>query len=192
MKKIALFGGTFNPVHNGHTHNALFIKNTFGINTVIIIPSKKPVHKNQPYDPGPVHRLTMARIAFSSFDGFEVSSIEIDREKPSYSITTVKDIQLDYPDSRLYFILGTDSFNSLPGWKRYDELIMLVTFIVMRRPGDVPDKSLLKKIPDTRIADNSLLDISSTDLRKKLCEKKDCTGEMDTAVLDYIERKGLY
>ncbi|MFW6365518.1 MAG: nicotinate-nucleotide adenylyltransferase [Spirochaetota bacterium] len=192
MKRMALFGGTFNPVHKGHMENAEHVLNEFHLDLVLFVPSRKPVHKRMEYDPGPDHRYRMLAIAVSERACMDVSRIELDRTEESYTVYTARQIRETYGTDELFFILGTDSFNTLDQWKHYDELKHLLSFIVITRPGEEVDPSLMEEIPRVHISTNSDIDISSTKLRRMLRQKKDCTRYMDDAVLDYINREELY
>lgn len=192
MNRIAVFGGTFNPVHIGHIHNAQYAADAFQLDRVLFVPSRQPVHKEVEYDPGASHRFRMLQIALDAYPRMEVSAIELSRTEPSYTVLTVNTVLAAYMPDELYFILGTDSFNTLRSWKEYRQLIHRVSFIVLRRPGDSLDWTLCDELPRCYTAENDTVDISSTALRTMLKEKKDCTPYMDRAVLDYIETEELY
>ncbi len=192
MKRLALFGGTFNPVHNGHVNSAAAVLEEFSLDHILFVPSKIPVHKEIENDPGPYHRLEMLRIALRNCSAMSASPVEIEREESSYSVITVQTIRDLYKPETLFFVLGADSFNTLRTWREYVKLCFLVPFIVLVRPGDTVDAVLAREVPNMSTASNSLIDISSTMVRGLLREKKDCTQFMDNAVLDYISENSLY
>lgn len=134
MARIGIFGGTFNPIHFGHLRVAEEAREHFGLKSVIFIPSGAPPLKNSELVPV-LHRLEMARIACSGNPFFEVSAIESDEERPSYTVDTVEKLNALYPDDTLYFILGLDSFRELDRWWMPERLTSLINFIVVSRPG---------------------------------------------------------
>ena len=190
--RIAVFGGKFNPVLNGHLQNAGLMADEFQLDRGLFVPARIPVHKEISDDPGPDERSYMLNLAIQSDSRFELSTLELDRNSDSYSIYTVRSVINDYPDSRIFFILGSDSFNTITGWKKYNELITLVHFIVMQRPGDYVSKEILDLIPSVSVAQNAELDISSTKIRQLIKEKKDCAKLLPGKVLSYIIEKEFY
>lgn len=190
--RIGLFGGTFNPVHNGHIEAARHVLKEFNLDKIVFIPAKIPVHKNLEYETSSLDRLEMIQIAIENISNFEVSSIEIDREEKSYSYLTIKTISELYSNDNLFFILGTDSFNSIKSWKYPEKLIELTDFIVMRRPGDEINKKLAKWIKNVYLSRNELLDISSTDIRKRIDDEAFIETVVDPKVLNYIKKRRLY
>ncbi|MBN1496851.1 MAG: nicotinate (nicotinamide) nucleotide adenylyltransferase [Spirochaetes bacterium] len=190
--KLGIFGGTFNPIHYGHLINAEIIRSDFGLDRVILVPAKYPVHKRLDGETPAEERFAMAVVAVAGAPEFEVSRIEIDREGPSYTITTVHELLGLYPGSELNLIIGTDSLNTIGAWREPDRLREHVALIVMRRPdGEISPH------PDTRgfrvnYAENPLVDISSTCIRERLRAGKSVRFLLPDAVIDYIKKKGLY
>lgn len=142
--RIGLFGGTFNPVHNGHVGVIGEIKTKFDLNTVYIIPAAKPPHKRAKKVADAADRLEMARRAFEALDGYVVSDVEISRSGPSYSIDTVKYFLSKQPENKnVFWILGLDAFLEIETWKAYKALLESVSLIVMSRPDNahhaIPD-----------------------------------------------------
>ncbi|HRX15060.1 MAG TPA: nicotinate-nucleotide adenylyltransferase [Spirochaetota bacterium] len=192
QNRIAIFGGTFNPVHNGHLQNASHIADEFQLDRILFVPAKIPVHKRINNDPGPEERSYMLSLAIRADSRFELSTLEIERNSESYSIYTVRSVIKNYPDSKIFFIVGSDSFNTITGWKNYGELISLVHFIVMKRPGDSIREEVLDIIPSVSIAKNVEIDVSSTKIREFIKEKKDCAKLLPDKVLSYINEKEFY
>jgi len=134
MKHIGIFGGSFNPVHFGHLRTAEEVFEKFSLDRVLFVPSgRTPFDK--PDMAGPHHRLAMIQRAVKGNRHFSVSDIETKSRGKSYTVDTVRKLKKRYPDSRFSFILGIDAFLDLPYWKQPDELMNLVSFIVISRPG---------------------------------------------------------
>ncbi|MBP7736564.1 MAG: nicotinate-nucleotide adenylyltransferase [Spirochaetes bacterium] len=190
--KLGIFGGTFNPIHYGHLINAEMIRSDFDLDRIILVPAKYPVHKSLAGEVPAEERYAMAVLAAAEAKEYEVSRIEIDRNGPSYTITTVQALQERYPGSELNLIVGMDSLNTIDTWRETERLLKHVSLIVMRRPGEAcaPDVDLGKCM--VRFADNPLIDISSTVIRERLRAGKSVRFLMPDAVIDYIARKGLY
>lgn len=136
MRKIGLFGGTFNPVHLGHLRAAVEVQQGFGLDAVYLVPSAAPPHKTME-DLAPAEdRLDMVREAIDGHHGLRVSDIELKRSGPSYTIDTVCAFRKTLPDSVwLYLIMGIDAFQEIPTWKSYKDLLHLAPVIVIDRPG---------------------------------------------------------
>ncbi len=191
--KVGLFGGTFNPVHKGHVSCAVTVYNQYNLGKILFVPAKIPVHKEFTDDTGSVHRIEMLKIAIGDYSFLEVSSVEIDRAEPSYSIITVRDFQNRFPDDEFYFIMGTDSLNTFNTWRDYEKLGRMIPFIIIRRPGELIDEKMIKFIDKVYIADNEELCISSSQIRKTINLGQPVNNDMlDVRVLEYIFYKGLY
>jgi len=136
MKKIGLFGGTFNPIHLGHLRPAEEICDDFDLDQVIFIPASCPPHKTKEgIIPAPL-RLEMVRLAIADNPRFSLSEVELERKGRSYSIETIEFFRQKFgPEAHLYFILGLDAFLEINTWKEYTALFRLCHFVVMTRPG---------------------------------------------------------
>lgn len=190
--KIGIFGGTFNPIHMGHLINAQYICEEFDLHQILFIPAKYPVHKQLQNGISAKDRMEMIRLAIDGNTVFSVSSIELDRETPSYSIYTARQLIQDNPGNEYYFILGYDAFNDIETWKDYEELFDLVKFIIMKRPGDKLDSKFNRFISKIMCGNNPVIEISSSDIRKRINEKKTIRYLVPESVRDYIMRKELY
>ena len=191
--KIGFFGGTFNPIHYGHLKNALSAKEQLKLDKVIFIPGKFPVHKNMDAQISAEDRFNMLLKAVKEFKEFEVSRIEIDREEPSYTIITIQALNDIYPQCELFMIIGADSFNEMDTWKEFKRIINSVTVVVLKRKSDpVLREDMLDIISQLEIIDNEYIDISSTELRKKLKQKESVYELMPNNVIEYILEKRLY
>ncbi len=191
--KIGVFGGTFNPIHNGHLINAQFIKDNYSLDKILFVPSKYPVHKNLECNISAEDRFEMIRLAIQDNSGFDAIRIEIDRPEKSFTITTIKQLMDIYADASFYLIIGTDAFNELDTWKDYLELIEMVSFIVMRRLGsEHSNKRAMELVKDFIIADNPIIEISSSKIRKNIGKGLSIQYLMPQSVLKYITDKELY
>ena len=134
--RIGLFGGTFNPIHCGHLRAAEEVRECFNLEKVIFIPARVPPHKHNEPIVTPEHRLTMVRLAIRNNPAFDVSSLEIKRDAPSYSILTIEHFREKCgPEAALFFLMGMDSFLEISTWRECARLFSLADFIVMTRPG---------------------------------------------------------
>jgi len=136
MKKIGLFGGTFNPIHLGHLRSAEEISESFELGRVIFIPASYPPHKEKGDILPASLRAQMVRLAIADNPRFAFSEVELRRPGKSYSVETITHFRQEFgTDAELYFILGLDAFREINTWKEYAALFALCHFIVMTRPG---------------------------------------------------------
>jgi nicotinate-nucleotide adenylyltransferase len=189
--RLALFGGTFDPVHCGHLKSAFSVKQEFALDRVLLIPSKSPVHKPGACASGD-DRARMIELAAADYPGLELSRIEIDRDAPSFSVLTVRDISAAFPDAELFFMLGTDAFNTLCSWREYFRLMSMVTFIVLGRGGEEADREIVSRCRRVLFSNNERIDVSSTQIRESLCSDDSLDGILPDVVLRYIREKRLY
>ena len=136
MKRVGLLGGTFDPVHNGHLQLGGAVQARYVLDRIVFIPAASPPHKDE-RDVGAIeHRLQMLRLAIDGRSGFEISEIEISRDRKSYTIDTIEELkQSADPRSRFYFIIGFDAISEIESWHRWQELLYSTNFIVAVRPG---------------------------------------------------------
>lgn len=188
MKKIGLLGGTFNPIHNGHLALAQSALEALKLDKIIFIPAKVPVHK----EPGVLishrKRFEMVNLAIKRYKNFDISDVEIKREGKSFSIDTVKHFKKVFPKSKLFFIIGSDSYTRLHTWKKIDELNKLVSFVCINRPGTNPKS----KDRNCRFLEMPELDISSSFIRRRVSNKLPVGYMLPEAVDSYIKRKKIY
>src|SRR5262245_36257544 len=136
MKAVALFGGTFNPIHYGHLVVAEEIRTRYNLDKVVFIPAHQPPHKEPADLLDPRTRLVMVHLATVSNPCFEVSPVEIDRGGKSYSIDTVRHFKNLYGEKvQLYFIVGADMLMELASWRNVEEVLKICKFIAVSRPG---------------------------------------------------------
>jgi len=190
-KPIGLFGGTFDPPHCGHLFAALLAKRRLGLERVILIPCGRPPHKPKGGISPAIDRLAMTKLAVKNQPGLEVSPIEVRRRGTSYTIITVQAMRKRFPRRDIFFIVGADTARDLSTWKRNQELMSLVRFAVIARPGcrmpALPGSSGNFVLLRTRG-----IPLASKQLRRKLASGKFPPGSIPTSVARYIRMRGLY
>jgi len=216
--RIGIFGGTFNPVHEGHLKVAGACRKALGLDRIRFIPAGEPPLKTHNLAPA-AHRLEMVRIAIHGIPEFEVDDREVRRDGPSYTLDTVNSLKAEQPDTRWTLILGLDAVLGLGAWHRPDALLRALPLAVLFRPG--ARFGQLKDLPQMAGIDFSpLFDCcgrdpeaplhltsgdgihlilvpvtpcpeSGTAIRKALAEGRPPLG-LPPAVHDYITRNGLY
>ena len=144
--RIAIFGGTFNPVHIGHIRGAISVYETFKLDKVIFLPTGIPPHKKDNVA-NAEYRYTMLKLAIEGLKFFEISRLEIDSNRVNYTIDTIGELKSQLKEDNLFFIVGTDAFYYLNLWKDYKRLVNEITFIVIRRP-EYDTKIILSKYAD--------------------------------------------
>jgi len=195
---IGIFGGTFDPPHLGHLILAAEALNQLQLTRVLWVLTPEPPHKPDQVITVLHHRLEMTRRAIGNVSGFELSTIEIDRPGPHYTLDTIDRLQARHPSARLVLLIGGDSLRELPHWNRPDELVTAVhAFGVMRRPGDVLDLSELEKtLPGLknklRLFDTPQLEISSSSIRQRVASSGHFRFYLPQDVYEYIQKLKLY
>lgn len=195
------FGGTFNPIHNGHLRCAQAVAEKAGYDRVLLIPSAQPPHKQQAKLAPAADRLAMCRLATAGNALFDVSDIETRRTGPSYTVDTATqllkqgDDGSNWPHNRIPWLIGADMLLYLPKWHRPDELLRLVHFVIMARPGWTIDWSALP--PEfhhlkSRMVEAPLIEISASDIRRRICEGLPIDSLVPRVVSTYISKHGLY
>ncbi len=220
VKRIGLFGGTFNPVHMGHLRVALEVKEAFDLTRVYLIPSANPPHKQVPGLTKAADRMEMLRLAAGDRTEFHLSDVELLRTGRSYTVDTLKGLLKNAGDNTLfYLIMGMDAFFDIHSWKSFGEILALTPVIVMVRPGSrTPGFSPLDRTcaylqekvsplytrepaggtfthPDlspVHLFETTQLDISSTRIRKLVKQGSSIGFLVPEEVEDFIKSKGLY
>lgn len=190
--KIGVFGGTFNPPHNGHIRLAKAAADELKLDKLLVIPSCIPPHKIAAKLADGQERLEMCRLAFGCDPRFEVSPMELERGSRSYTVETLRELKVLYPDSELYFIVGSDMLESFDKWYLWQEILSLsVLCAASREEGYSPDLSRFGKLAERiKIITLDPLEVSSTQIRNS-------AGEVSPELLDpkvaaYIREHGLY
>lgn len=193
VKKIGIFGGTFNPIHYGHLINIELIRECFDFNLILFIPSKKPVHKTITDMVQPSDRLEMVKLAISGNDFFQVSDMEIKRESPSYTITTLEELKTIYPGDKLFLIIGSDSFNELDTWMEYKKILAEYPIVIMQRRTDTELRTdLLSLASSVELFSGTMIDISSSMIRERIRNNNSIKYLTTDSVINFIASKELY
>ena len=183
MKKIAIYGGTFDPVHHAHLILAREAIEKLGLEKVILVPAAiSPLKKAAPVASGEV-RLAMLQAAIKGEPEFEVDECELRRPPPSYTIDTIEDIRRHEGDAVIYCLIGQDNVKQLPRWHRFNELEKIVRFVVLHR-GKQPEYSY--ELIHRRI------DISATEIRRRVAQNQSIRYLVPESVEEIIQRKKLY
>lgn len=214
-ERIGLFGGTFDPIHLGHVRAAREVLERFSLDKILFIPSFIPPHKERSGIAPARDRLRMVELACAGEPRFAASSVEVDAGGRSYSILTLERIRGLHPGALIFFILGADAFLEIGTWREHERVLEESLFIVMTRPGtrleeaaEVVGAPLRKRIcavADGETVDEAFagdhrifllpiraLDVSSTEVRRRVRAGKTVAGLVPDAVRDYIRSHGLY
>ena len=184
LKKIAIYGGTFDPVHHAHLILAREAIETLGLEKVILVPAAiSPLKKAGPIASGEV-RLAMLRAAITGEPEFEVDECELRRPPPSYTIDTVTEIQRRAPDAEIQCLIGEDNVEHLPQWNRFPELNRMVRFVVLDRSGKQPAHCY----PVIR----RRIDISATEIRRRVAQGESIRYLVPELVERIIQHEKLY
>jgi nicotinate-nucleotide adenylyltransferase len=190
-------GGTFDPVHNGHLVAASEVAHLFDLDEVVFVPTGQPWQKER-HVTAAEDRYLMTVIATASNPQFSVSRVDVDRDGPTFTKDTLRDLHVSNPDAELYFITGADALTSILSWQDWRDLFAMARFVGVSRPGyelgrehvaqvldDLPKEALtLVEIP--------ALAISSTDCRRRASEDRPLWYLMPDGVVQYISKRRLY
>ena len=184
LKKIAIYGGTFDPIHNAHLILAREAIETLDLDKVILVPAAiSPLKKAAPVASGEL-RLEMLQAAIKGEPEFEANECELLRPPPSYTIDTVEEICRRECDASVYCLIGEDNVEHLPQWHRFAELEKIVRFVVLDRSGRQPSHSY--QLVHRRI------DISATDIRRRVAQDESIRYLVPDSVDEIIQREKLY
>lgn len=218
MSSIGILGGTFDPIHLGHTLPAKAVADYLSLTTLLLIPASIPPHKATP-NVSAKQRAKMVQLACSAEPLLVCDERELKREGNSYTVDTLKELLTEFPNEKLYFIIGLDSLLTFTQWHKYQEILSLCHLIVNTRPNyqldnlnkatsallnnhQVHSVDELKKYKFGKILllpnsfpsyqDHLNLDISSSEIRQKLINKKDCQHLLTPSVYTFINKNKLY
>lgn len=196
--RLGVFGGTFDPIHLGHLIAAEEVWARMGLGKVIFVPTGQPWLKSNRTVTPAEHRLNMLRLALESSPHFEVSSVDIDRPGPSYTVDTISDLSRQLPKATLFFVAGLDCLADLPRWREPARLLHMCQVVGMRRPecGHLDLACIDEEIPGAslsiQIVDVPQIAISASEIRRRVAEGLPIRYQVPEAVEDYIRRNGLY
>jgi nicotinate-nucleotide adenylyltransferase len=203
--RIAILGGTFDPIHNGHLAAAHSVAETFQVDELQFVPAFTPPHKAALGITSPFHRFAMVALATISIERFRTSTIEVDALEKRYTVETLEAVKKLHPGADLLFIIGTDMFQEIESWKNYRRLFELTHLAIVNRPGfpfredvapfqiltekkavTLPEKPAVFYLPFVRQP------ISSTEIRHDRKCGADVSQWVPPLVWSYIERNKLY
>ena len=187
--RLGVMGGTFDPIHHGHLVAASEVAQWFDLDEVVFVPTGQPWQKSgvSPSE----HRYLMTVIATASNPGFTVSRVDIDRDGPTYTIDTLRDLKSDRPEAELFFITGADALAQILSWRDHDELWDLAHFVAVSRPGHVLSTDGLPT-DDVSQLEIPALAISSTDCRDRVQRGHPVWYLVPDGVVQYIAKHHLY
>jgi nicotinate-nucleotide adenylyltransferase len=196
--RIGVLGGTFDPIHIGHLFAAEEARTRLGLERIVFVPANLPPHKLHLNVTTTEHRLNMVRLAIADNPSFVLSRVDVDRFGPSYTVDTVELLRDEYgPEAEFYFIMGSDSLAELLTWHKPDRLIRLCRIVALTRPGGRADLEELNRLLPGAIArvqllEMPLLEVSSTDLQRRVRMGLSTKYLVPPAVEAYIQQHGLY
>lgn len=215
MRRVAVFGGTFDPVHFGHLTPVRRAMEVFRFDAVVFVPAGRPPHKLEEPMTAFAHRFAMLALATQPYDRFLVSDLESGRKGPTYTVDTLRRLNAQLSGEELYFLMGSDSFVQIRSWHRWRELPKLARLVVLHRPtvGEEELKAaapaglrprLRRATPQVGstgrdepvdaifLLDNEPVPISATILRSKLRRGEGVEGLVPDEVIRYIRKHRLY
>lgn len=187
--RVGVMGGTFDPIHNGHLVAASEVAQHLGLDEVIFVPTGHPYQKTDVTSSE--HRYLMTVVATAANPTFTVSRVDIDRDGPTYTIDTLRDLHAERPDSELFFISGADAVAQILDWKDADELFALAHFVAVTRPGHQLSVSGLPE-HNVSLLEVPALAISSTDCRSRVSRGFPVWYLVPDGVVQYISKHHLY
>jgi nicotinate-nucleotide adenylyltransferase len=187
--RMGVMGGTFDPIHNGHLVAASEVAAALNLDQVVFVPTGAPSQKEAVT--GGEHRYLMTVIATAANPRFMVSRVDIDRDKPTYTVDTLRDLKSQYPDAELFFITGSDAIAQILSWHEAAKLWDLAHFVAVSRPGH---KMEIPEVPSGAVTfvEVPALSISSTDCRNRVANGDPIWYLVPDGVVQYIGKHGLY
>ena len=205
IKRLGIFGGAFDPVHKGHTQSLKFINDLKIVDEVYVIPNFASQHDKDIQSSGS-HRLKMLEMAFNEFENIKINEFELNNKKKSYSYETLNSFKQLFPDRHFSLIIGLDSLHSFTTWKNWEEILSLCSLLVLGRTINKNKK--LDKALESRITldiddffsehgkifrlGNDFINVSSSEIRKKIKNDESLEGLLDQNVQEYIQDMSLY
>lgn len=216
MKRIAFYGGSFDPVHNGHLAIANELTEQFKLDEFVLIPAYHAPHKSNSKPISAFQRFAMLCLATNRHDKIKVSTMELEVPEKPYTIETLSKLKTNLSDTKIFFVMGADSWQEITTWREWKKVLTIVNIIVVTRPNyEIGDshvtKEIRERIVDLRGEENKLritdyesreqifltdavqMDISATRIRKLVKENQDDWKEVvNKEVVEHIEKYDLY
>jgi nicotinate-nucleotide adenylyltransferase len=196
--KTALFGGSFDPIHQGHIGPVLEALEQLGLDRVVYLPTGRPPHKPDRRMAPALARYAMTELALLEFDRLQVSGLELSEAAPSYTIDTLLHFRSSCPEDRLHLLIGADSFLELGSWHRCEEILELAEIAVLTRPGVRmpavdPGAAAFPGAGRVRFLANQPVGVSSTEVRRCLARgERPPAGWVPEPVVDFALKYRLY
>src|SRR6266480_2283255 len=203
--RIAILGGTFDPIHNGHLTAAQSVAETFQVDELHFVPAFTPPHKVASGLTSPFHRFAMVALATISIDRFRTSTIEVDALERRYTVDTLEAMKKSFPGADLLFIIGTDMYQEIENWRNYRRLFELAHLVIVNRPGfpfreDVAPFQILRERKAVALPEKTGVfylpfvqqPISSTEIRDDRRRGANVSQWLPPLVWSYIEKNKLY
>lgn len=199
--RLGILGGSFDPVHYGHLLLAESAREQCQLEQVWLLPAAVPPHKQDRQLTPAEHRVAMLELAVAGEPALSVCRYEVDRGGVNYTFQTLEGIKAQHPDSELFFILGADMLHDLPNWREPGRICQVAILVVVARPGaEQPDYSLLSAVTTPERIELMRryqvvmppIGISSSDLRRRIAQRRSIRFQTPRAVEEYIRAHGLY
>jgi nicotinate-nucleotide adenylyltransferase len=191
LKRIGIFGGSFDPVHNAHVALAQVALAQLRLDELRWVPAGRPWQKSRQLADA-VHREAMTRLAIDGVARFTLERCELQRRGASYTLDTVRELQAATPDAQWFLIIGQDQYQRLHTWRDWKDLLALVTLAVANRPGAAaPANPEVQRVAHRAVA-LPMMDISSTDIRRRVAMGQPIDALVPAAVARYIDQNQLY
>jgi nicotinate-nucleotide adenylyltransferase len=194
-KRIALYGGTFDPVHSGHVEVARKVLELFEIEKVLFIPAQVAPHKIGRPVTEPIHRYAMLALATQNDPRLSISTFEVDAPDRRYTVDTIEHFRTKFGDSiELFFIMGADSWSEITTWRQWERLLAMANHIVVTRPGHELDRTLPSAGARVLFTDAVMNDVSATGIRRLAAAGRfdELARYVPDPVAEYIRKYELY
>lgn len=208
MKRIGIFGGTFDPIHFGHLRVALECKQALQLDEMRMMICAQPPHRESPHVPA-LQRFHMLQIALQNSSELMFDDRELRQQGPSYSVKTLQSLKAEQPDASLFMVIGSDSFQSFDSWYQWEAILELTHLVIARRPDNKDDESsrMGQQLASRFVTDASevtqtagqiipiavtQLDISATRIRELIAKNISCQYLLPDSVLSFIKNHLLY
>lgn len=185
--RLGVFGGSFDPVHNGHIALATRCRDAAQLDQVWLMPTATQPFKQHGPIASDADRLAMLQLAVATHPGLRVSTIELERGGVSYTVDTLRQIERDHPGDELFLLMGADSLADLPNWREPAEILRMARPLVVQRPGEAPPD-----LPAAQVVQMQPMDVSSTQVRDLVKAGEAIAHVAPAAVAQYIQRRRLY
>lgn len=192
--RIGLYGGTFDPPHNAHLELAEWVRQELNLDYIYFIPAAIHAFKNNAELTPALIRYEMVQASIKQNEKFRVSRIEIDRENISFAVDTLRQF-LNFEniaDATLFYIIGYDNLSEFHLWKSYQSILKMCRVVLLRRSGEIDRKLISRYEEEIILLESPCINISATDIRKKISRGVDVLDSLPPAVLEVIQTYGLY